>query len=299
MNGWSYAESAPTNWIDPSGYTIRLGDVPNRAMYSCRCGWIDWEHAESYAGFLREIYNAVNDLSAVGDVDSNRVVVSINFGQGIDANYVVHNRTSLLGSKEAINPVALGMYISTQNLVEHNQGQSNNPLTYQSSFSTEDLVSNLIGFHRGVDEFTNDVAPSTTQERYMSICGVVGFEYYKSGDMETFALIQRTIYNETINLPLVGNHYVWGTVPPIGRWYGSFKDKNCTSIHCNNFSKQLPGELLRITPKSPGDGWNWLTTTGAPGLTYAPYFGGPRVPIKDPIAYLNSRPLNWLTYTGY
>ncbi|MBK7450192.1 MAG: hypothetical protein IPJ47_12525 [Anaerolineales bacterium] len=48
LNGWGYVEGNPVNYVDPSGNIPSQADVDNgRAIYSCKCGWIDASHAST------------------------------------------------------------------------------------------------------------------------------------------------------------------------------------------------------------------------------------------------------------
>ena len=93
-----------------------------------------------------------------------------------EAEFSVYDKTAVLGNQPLKNSIALGIYISLENAAEkYYQGQYQltglTPSevkatigTRQSSFANEDLVSNLIGFHAGLDIYQRGLSGQEAEE---------------------------------------------------------------------------------------------------------------------------------------
>ena len=151
--------------------------------------------------------------------------------------------------------VTLGIMIAWENFFEASQGYGFYAAT-QSSFSAEDLVSDLIGFHRGYNQVRGQ--PSSL-EYFMDKCEVVGYDEYYYTDRERFVAIQQAIYDEYVaENGSFRKFYKWGVRPP-GRWNGSLPTDDCRALKCDEQQEQLPPELLRVTPQPPGKNWFWVS----------------------------------------
>jgi RHS repeat-associated protein len=296
-----YVRGNPVNCVDPSGLTPVPWQVGRSFMYSCRCGWIDWNHAHPRTDFIRRLHGAIDTASTnlvwfddILEIPGSLVVIYKPAAKSIDN----------------LNAIALGIYISASNVVEEViQGGSRHPFHKQSSFSNEDLVSNLIGFHRGVDKYKGTEGmvegdDETSKKYYMDLCGVVGYEYYKHGDKDEFIRIQKKVWKNMLGkaeipVPFVGTHKTWGVRPP-NQWSGSVEARDCRSHGCSG-SDHLPSELISITPIPPQSlgeplkTWAWVTTSLEPPPappSPVPYVRPSFPDFRDP-DYLNSRPLSW------
>ena len=276
---YQYVRGNVVNLTDPSGY-IPL-DIGNRSFYSCKCGWLDTSHASSRKRFIEAItkgpYIAESDLFGAVSFNRSTSLLGIQI-KDVQSDFFV-DKTALHSERYEI---ALGIFIAYENFFEASQGLPIFSLS-QSSFSEEDLVSDLIGFHIGYGALTN--AEPKTRKDFMKICEVVGREYFKQ-DRAKFVDIHQKIAEEyKEENGGWGTHNEWGTRPP-GRWNGSIElEESCDSLRCGN-QDQLPSELLRITPNPPGDGWIWYQ-----GRIYGGVFSTQQV-IFDP-ATMNSLPLHW------
>jgi hypothetical protein len=226
----------------------------------------------------------------------------------VSADFLVRG-AGVMG-KEAYE-VALGIYIAWENFWEEAQGYGFYALS-QSSFSEEDLVSDLIGFYIGYGEVTG-TDPNSLDD-FKKLCGVIGYRLYHT-DRDKYVKLQRAIWTtyEFENGPF-RKHYEWGCRPP-GKLTGqitlSYEDSamldehhlgmGCTTVRLGDLlceqQDQLPTELLRITPQPPGKNWLWrsgewdLYEIQNRAFHQTPHFVH-RVITFDPDEQ-NDRPLNW------
>lgn len=126
-----------------------------------------------------------------------------------------------------------------------------------SSFSEEDLLSDLIGFHRALMsnrsgtsvlsdealEFHNEY----TKKYFMRVCGVVGMDKPQSEFIET----QNEIYQEYMDSGGFVDIEQWGR-PCLGRMSGQFCPNNA----------RIPYDLIWLQPEPPripdrGGKWFW------------------------------------------
>ena len=238
-------------------------------------------------------------------------------------------REGVMGRRSR-NEVALGIFIAWENFFEQ-EGQGADPLAGPiSTFSEEDLVSDLIGFHVGRRQVDYGEDENIAFEHFMDACDVVGYDYYKAGkrgnraSKEVFKSIQATIYSEYLrengSNPF-GKHHLWGCRPS-RRWSGEvsvtqgssiesnpnisplLSDLYCCSytFSCDKQQEHLPAELISVTPQFPGRNWIWesgrleqknqiVDQICLPGAGCIPVFGT-RVTNFD-AHRLNDRPLNW------
>ncbi|HWO08329.1 MAG TPA: hypothetical protein VNN80_02585 [Polyangiaceae bacterium] len=132
-----------------------------RLSYTCRCGWVDWGHAlpGGPLGLRGQIDSEVADSS-----DLNQLNVTLNgapafivrYGQSMGSAVRVSNmrqwavRQGLTTADR--RSVALAIYLSASFEFERMQGRW--PFSMASggsSFSAEDLISNLVGFYGAFD----------------------------------------------------------------------------------------------------------------------------------------------------
>jgi len=150
-----------------------------RLSYTCRCGWIDWGHAvpRGPRKLKSQIDTERTDWPELGQLNvalNGAPAYIVNYGQEMATakgairfsttrHWVVRKGLSL----EARRSVALGIFLNASYEFERLQGTF--PFTLvsggRSSFSIEDLVSNLVGFYSAF----NDIS----QARMRLICGEV------------------------------------------------------------------------------------------------------------------------------
>ena len=148
-------------------------DIPNRLIYTCNCGWVDKGHANSKStrphygveSLWRQIQNKSGTRTSwpfkgylvVYGQDMRK------FGVGVayEGKYLVAQQLSL----QQMESVALGIFLEVSFGFEALQWWTGAP---GSSFSEEDLVSNLLGFysvvrpHIDVMKLCGEVSPEAS-----------------------------------------------------------------------------------------------------------------------------------------
>ena len=304
-----YVRGNPVNRTDPSGYKPLRGGVGTDYVYSCNCGWIDWNHATPRNTLIKQIRAAQSGVFWAGGSHWTTIPVWSREGKkgitlgGVGGTVSVYRG---LADGEMQWSVALGIFISHQNLFETYQGGNPFPLRAlfenkwrRSSFTEEDLASNLIGFYRGLlnqDErfnfSTNPVANRTeggTKQYFERVCKVIGIDEQGNKD-SNFKDIQLEIYDRHEKSGFVYNAS-WGDPVLRWDWYNVCPTGKCKDPH-------VPPELHRISPKgsypyqSREPTWYWNTVS-------VRFFGyGPAVKHIDPVA-VSQAPLNWLADDRY
>jgi hypothetical protein len=120
--------------IGPEGFTP---GVKGRLIYTCNCGWIDLGHANP-AGAR----SLISEVRAAAAKPGGGIVVYGQSAHGISLSHGWYYVRGGLSPAEQ-DSVALGIYQRVTEQFESAQGLVGS----DSSFSQEDLVSNLIGFH--------------------------------------------------------------------------------------------------------------------------------------------------------
>jgi RHS repeat-associated protein len=299
---YQYVRCNPVNATDASGYIPERGAAGTEYFYSCRCGWLDIHHASS----KRTLIQSVLDIGTANPTSTPEwQSIEQKGGQSIplasfdlQGEFLVR-RSGVIGRNSA-REVALGIYIAWNNFWEE-VGQGLNPVAGPvSAFSEEDLVSNLVGFHRGVREMKYGESEEESWKHFMELCGVVGYIHHETGDTERFVELQRQVFDQDLfeNGPFIlRKHRQWGCRPP-RKWTGRVMvdfSSTCFRYSCLGEPDTLPAELVSITPQSPGRNWIWesgthsydVVVTESGTLTlgwdtkeYSPYG-------------LNNRPLGW------
>lgn len=160
-----------------------------RLSYTYHCGWVDWGHAlpDGALGLLYKLKSqkADNDLLNSADVTLNgKPAFVIGYGQemgalGIRVSARRHWVVQKGLSQAQLESVGLAIYLSASFDFENLQGTFPFSLVAGgSSFSTEDLVSNVIGFY--------SAARAISQDRMRTLCGEVSVdESYRIWDEHT------------------------------------------------------------------------------------------------------------------
>jgi hypothetical protein len=199
-----------------------------------------------------------------------------------------------LPNRTDVYRVALGIFISRENLFEAHQGGEFFPLRawmhefniFRSSFAEEDLMSNLIGFYGGLRLVENKWPSTWSQAYYEKLCGVVGLDLKQAGRMSEFIEKQKEIYRQYGNFQQVRT---WGK-PRLGAWEGSI-DIDCQSVGCKN--PGVPSEFLGLEPEPPfpyqstKPTWTWVS---AKSHLQSDQSEERNIPAEN----ANLRPLNWL-----
>ena len=150
-----------------------------RLSYTCNCGWVDWGHAlpGSALELKRQTDNEKPGLSILKKVDvtlEGDPAYILVYGQAMGAGPIrVSTRRHWIVKKNLTNPqkmsAALGIFLNASFRFERLQGAFPfSIVSGASSFSPEDLVSNLIGFFSAYK--------SIPQVQMRKICGEVSVD---------------------------------------------------------------------------------------------------------------------------
>ncbi|MFL1485935.1 hypothetical protein [Marinobacter sp. LN3S78] len=160
-----------------------------RLSYTYHCGWVDWGHAlpDGALGLLNKLKGQTADNGLLNSVDvtlNGKPAFVIGYGQemgalGIRVSARRHWVIQKGLSQAELESVGLAIYLSASFDFEKLQGTFPFSLVSGgSSFSTEDLVSNVIGFY--------SAARAISQDRMRRLCGEVPVdESYRIWDEHT------------------------------------------------------------------------------------------------------------------
>jgi RHS repeat-associated protein len=226
INLYGFLGNDAVNNIDVLGLAreSQIDDKKNPLTYSCNCGWIDWGHARPDGA--TDLWNNVNgrgQQSLRGG--GHRVIFSETAGitisgvpirKGVVGDYFVKNNLSL-SDREA---VALGIFKEVSEAFEASQGGFIQNWVMHSSFSEEDLVSNLIGF-------------------YIAVKG------YSRSDVESWCKVVKSPQT---------NHKIWrsGGAPGSNRnWTPVFHSNATRKASCCKGKPQWPSQfgVIKAAPK--------------------------------------------------
>lgn len=126
------------------------------ADYSCRCGWIDWSHATWDRRDMVSLWAQLPHARKPGDADErhyehfrNPVTKAVEQGLRVSVRHEAYKVTSSWLVPERsfglYEELALAMYQSMCEFDEEGQ-----PWFASSSFSYEDLISNLLSFYQHI-----------------------------------------------------------------------------------------------------------------------------------------------------
>lgn len=170
LAAYVYARSSPFRFADPSGLFDCDSISTERLQYSCNCGWIDWNHAQKdgdFSALWQTLLTDAGQVSLMGGGSkycyqrSHGIDWPFRFrvGPGGQCYYVKHDLSQ--AQKES---VALALYQEVQNDFERWQGSSFFG-RWKSSFSCEDLSSDLIQFYLSIEKVSED--------QVKLLCGIV------------------------------------------------------------------------------------------------------------------------------
>jgi RHS repeat-associated protein len=217
LNLYRYVVGNPSTLVDPTG----LQPLPDNLDYSCNCGWIDWTHAKPAA--LGDLWKSIERARN----EKAHFVFSI--GKGGWAGFLfAASRTYVIDPNLTMEQrirVALAIWMDLSRV--HERGQ----WPFRSSFSEEDLPSNMIAFYMAVDNLSKEAVAKK--------CGVIPREtaqklFDRQGGMGTnkdFKPVDRNA---------MANEICPGTCPEAMKWpFDSY------------------------TPAPEGNGWKGVVPDGA------------------------------------
>ena len=216
--------------------TGRSDIATGRLTYTCRCGWIDWGHANPTSA--RSLWDQVKDDRGSPTLAPMLRGVDLRLG-GHPAFVVWYAQSSsafgvtlqFAGSQFLVRKalpqsrrqeVASAISQSISRAFETQQGRGPLSLVSNSSFSLEDLVSNMLGFYRAVRGIS---LPSLR-----ALCGPV---------------------SQAASYDLYDRHLVGG----IGshKWHSFTTPKYFACKACQDTPQSMPPVLTSIQPAAPGE----------------------------------------------
>jgi RHS repeat-associated protein len=153
LNGYSWVEGNVVNSVDKSGLAPTIEGIENGDYeYSCRCGWLDWGHigqGDTAYLILENIDYAAKNSSIwhYWGVYVRQPVLIPQLSLFEDVA-VVPDQFIKPSSQDIRKAVATSIYMSANEIYETRQG-----IAGTSSFSEEDLPSNLIGMYVGFERY--------------------------------------------------------------------------------------------------------------------------------------------------
>ena len=199
-NAWLYAEGNPIRYIDPTGHIIIEQSILNgEAEFSCKCGWIDWNHVrhsdEIGYGILDDLRYIEHSPGPVNGLWAVQIRINISF-LDVFNKFAVVPKGNVTG---LVSHLAVSMFMDANEQFEMNQlawGRMTGIERLRTSyFSEEDLPSDIMGFYAGYKRF---YAPGLRSEDVYNnirrMCGAVGLQEslsvfqtaYKNGNASVF-----------------------------------------------------------------------------------------------------------------
>jgi RHS repeat-associated protein len=272
-NRYAYVWNHPLRFVDPTGLFPTRYDIEQEyAEFSCKCGWIDWNHVRVSDGIGYALLDDLDYTAYNFGEDarfSNNWGIHVGIPLGVDvgpihpqidwfSDYAVvpHNQTVSIRNREQL---AVSIFMSANERFEILQG------TYawlpgfgdnlQSSYySEEDLPSDIIGFYIGLQRFRGE-ARERVYQRVRDMCGAVGKTASLDVFEETYGSGSRAVANWRIwharVLPLTGcNSHLC----------------RCADSSCGaEGTRTWPSQLAALTSSRtfPNRGGNWWWYGGA------------------------------------
>jgi len=249
QNPYQYGLSNPVIHTDPSGLDVDRSRIGTDYIYSCKCGWIDWTHAGNGEGTERMLRNLEAAAKygmqpnywgfrqALGAFDNN-----IMFFNDLA---VVDSSNPLLESPAGRLSLAISFFMDLNEQTETIQG---NYGVSWSSYSEEDLASDMLGFYMGYLRYTNGLSPTQARQRIEQMCEVF--------DVPTSVKVFDHVYKGT-----QGFMHGWKV------WYPRLIDlspiasacPNCVSqVHTRRFPQVLTSFTFLRIPRGYKAQWWWF-----------------------------------------
>jgi hypothetical protein len=203
-------------------------DIPGRLIYTCKCGWVDKGHARSHKvarsfvsadALWDEVKRETGPISKKPGETGFKVSYRQDMGRSIFGHIITTGVTNSYLVQKGLTrhqkeSVALAIFMEVSMDFESYQGLFS--LATDSSFSVEDLVSDLIGFYTAV----------RPGKDYLKLCKPVS----------TAASLK-----------------VWDTYGPVGSTKNkTFRPKFFHCDECRHAPPRFPHELLAIKPEKKG-----------------------------------------------
>ena len=249
LNRWMYVEGNPVNLVDPTGNYPTGADVKNgRAIYSCKCGWIDIPHASTE--------NALRLFRILAQ--ENKQLNNVPFGYRTDLFVAspVYNEIALVseGNRTMNAVIKSGLGSFTKKAVAHSVYRAihekvENAQGWFTSYSFEDLTSDEIGFYLTLRFNLNEnlnitknqsIRIDENPEAWNWLAEKCGFEK----DRRTAIQNSINVYNN-----MGGSRKLFFDTPHVYEWGSPMFFKSCEAANlCGNISRSWPLEFKAVPP---------------------------------------------------
>jgi len=274
MNRFGYVEGNPIKLTDHSGLVPEFWKIgkDDGFQYSCNCGWIDWSHVafgtakgviENFATGVGQYPISLADHAPVPQLLSGTVtsIYSVDYNLGQNSYQAL---AAALGVFEEFE-TRFERYQGGENLIPRGAGDR----VSHSSFSEEDLTSDLLGFYGAVWEtrgfhgtkFSGD-DHSDSKKQIRELCKVVGL----NDDPATYYRKQFDIYlRYVVGRPIYGLPKMY-SIPPIG-FQDVFEwgrprladiDSGWCPGYCSEPDRGFPQDFQEFIPNHGGF-WRWIS----------------------------------------
>jgi hypothetical protein len=236
LNRWTYVHGNPTTYYDPSGHVPTKGEInEGRHVYSCNCGWLDLVHANpKISRDMLKLLNARPNIPSNRWIREDVLLVSLFRGTtgplGVRPDVVIKTALSDQTKKE----VALGIFMERAEHIESLQWFA---FWHSTSFSEEDLVSDLIGFYMNDLGITDSARSNDNSFRWLAkTCGFPeDREKAKEWSLDVFE-----------SYPAFEQVKQWGSPRLLCQYDDACKEK-----------RAWPAVFTTIAPKKPSANGNW------------------------------------------
>jgi len=233
VNLYECSRSSPATVADSSGLATEAAIDKGDLVYSCNCGWIDWSHASAgVVNFWPAIEKERGRRSRLGpgfrvqaQMTHAKEWRGIRVSSGVAKSFYV--RLGL--SRREKESVALGIFLEIALRFEAFQGEWPYSWFTTSSFSEEDLTSDILGFYR-------------------SVRGVTKPEIEKACQAIKDKEVLRTIWRQTGGTATYHPEWVPNHLKP--KYHHG--DSAMAAACCAKSAKQWPKEYDEVAPAKRG-----------------------------------------------
>ncbi len=289
LNGYMYVEGNTLNMVDPGGESPDRGEMErsDKFRYSCKCGWLDAAHIDFGVPLgMEALVNWQINWSLFPNATQDRMraiypwfitATGVNFG---NLNAVIDEKHPDYIQRP--NDIALGIWMETHEELERKQGEPPVSWVSDTSFSIEDLVSDIVGYaaYRAQQSWVNSV-PSG------ELLGSIGAQADYSPTWKNAWLQQECgLLTKQQSLDMLDRFEKAGGFPKNPHWTPLPLPAGVSNPYCNSdvtveFRNTSMYHLLTTAIPSHSRAWWW------------DYSNGPISPSRLKVAYVDHRAREW------
>ena len=191
-NLWLYVYGNPVRFVDRTGHFPTEEEIKgSQAEFTCRCGWIDWNHVRKSDELTFSLLSNLKYASRNFHQDPTLtndwgIYFGIPLGfRGVEVD--VFSGTAVIPHNNLLEidhtRLAASIFMSANEQFEELQGYFGGPLGLvgidklkASYYSEEDLSSDIMGFYIGAQRFNTLEQSSQLKERIRKLCNAVGLK---------------------------------------------------------------------------------------------------------------------------